>query len=27
MVRLTFTTPSIPYEGPFIYTVYFDYYP
>jgi hypothetical protein len=27
MVQLTFTTPSTPYEGPFIYTVYFDYYP
>jgi hypothetical protein len=26
IVRLTFTTPSEPYNGPFIYTAYFDYY-
>jgi hypothetical protein len=26
-VRLTFTTPWIPYTGPFIYTGYFDDYP
>lgn len=26
-VRLTFITPSTPYTGPFIYTVYFDDYP
>ena len=26
-VRLTFSTPSIPYSGPFVYTAYFDEYP
>jgi hypothetical protein len=25
--RLTFSTPMTPYNGPFIYTAYFDDYP
>jgi len=27
MVRLTFSTPTTPCNGPLVYTAYFDYYP
>jgi hypothetical protein len=27
LVRLTFNTPSVPYAGPLIYTIYYEYYP
>jgi len=27
IVRLTFNAPSTPYSGPFIFSIYYDYYP